>query len=279
MSSPKRVGLPPAAFIDEVISIVNRARDKGVVLRVLGATAVYIHTMDRPGSIKIYQYLKRFKDGEILFTDLDLIGYSKQRSSIISFFEKELGFKVDPYIKALFGARRLVYYHPQNLYSVDVFFDKLEFSHDIVFGNKPGKGRLELDYPTISLADLLLEKLQIHKINRKDLVDLAVLLHGHWLCKERGERDRDCIDDDYVASVLASDWGFWYDAVLNLNKLASFVSAELSIVDANASKTVQDRIRALMDSIEKKPKSKEWIKRSKIGTSKPWYREVEEIER
>lgn len=279
MSFTKRVGLPPATFIGEVISIIDKAGSRGVVLRVLGATAVYIHTMDKPNSIKIYQYLKRFKGEEVLFTDLDLIGYSKQRSNVINFFEKVLGFKADPYIKALFSARRLVYYHPQNLYNVDVFFDKLEFSHDIDFGNKPGKGRLELDYPTITLTDLVLEKLQIHRINRKDLVDLAVLFHGHGLCDEGDTTKRDCIDADYIASILASDWGFWYDAVSNLNKLANFVSAELSNVDTDASRTVQERVRALINSIEKKPKSKEWIKRSKIGTSKPWYREVEEIER
>lgn len=279
MNPLKRVGLPLADFISEVINIIDRARNRDIVLRVLGATAVYIHAMDKPDSIKIYQYLKRFKNEEVIFTDLDLIGYSKQRSRIINFFEKELGFKADPYIKALFGAKRLVYYHPRNLYSIDVFFDKLEFSHDIDFGNKPGKGRLELDYPTITLTDLVLEKLQIHRINRKDLVDLAVLFHGHRLCKENAVTSRDCIDDNYIAGVLAGDWGFWYDAVSNLNKLVNFVSVELSNVDADASRTIQDRIRALMDSIEKKPKSKEWIKRSKIGTSKPWYREVEEIER
>lgn len=278
MASVKRVGLPPEVFISEVVSIVDKARDKGIVLRVLGAVAVYIHTMDKPESLKIYNYLKRFEGEEALFTDLDLIAYSKQRSNIISFFEKDLGFQADPYVKALFGAKRLIYYHPRGLYSIDIFFDKLEFSHDIDFG-KPGKGRLELDYPTITLADLVLEKLQIHRINRKDLVDLAVLLHGHELCRETPVKSRECIDDDYIASILANDWGFWYDATTNLNKLANLVSAELQRINENAARVVLNRIGMLMDSVEKKPKSKEWIKRSKIGTSKPWYREVEELER
>lgn len=279
MSFPKRVGLPVDAFVREAVGIIDQASSRGVVLRVLGAVAVYIHTIDKPESLRIYQHLGRFKGEEVFFTDLDLIGYSKQRSDVVNFFEKELGFRPDSYVKALFGARRLIYYHSQNLYSVDVFFDKLEFSHDIDFGNRPGKGRLELDYPTISLADLVLEKLQIHRINRKDLVDLAVLFHGHSLCRESGVTGRDCIDDDYVAAILADNWGFWYDAVSNLNKLINFVAAELSGTDPEAYRVIQERARLLLNSIDKKPKSKKWIKRSKIGTLKPWYREVEEIER
>ena len=37
------------------------------------------------------------------------------------------------------------------------------------------------------------------------------------------------------------------------------------------------RVDALLKSIDDEPKSKKWIKRSKIGTSKIWYRPVEEV--
>lgn len=279
MSLGKKVGLPTADFIREAIEIIDRAREKGVVLRILGAVGIYIHSMDKPENLRIYSTLKRFEGEESLFTDLDLIGYSKQRKDIIDFFEKTLRFKTDPYVKALFGVRRLVYYHPQDLYHVDIFFDKLEFSHDVYFGDRPGRGRLELDYPTISLADLALEKLQIHEINRKDLVDLIVLFYSHRLCRETSVRDRECIDDDYIASVLSEDWGFWYDATTNLRKLSYMISSQLASLEPDIARVVGERINLLLDSIDRKPKSKEWIKRSKIGISKPWYRVVEELER
>jgi len=63
-----------------------------------------------------------------------------------------LGFRPDSVINGFFGDRRLIYYEPSDKFHVDIFLDKLEFSHDVIFGKKPGDGRLELDYPTIALA-------------------------------------------------------------------------------------------------------------------------------
>lgn len=62
------------------------------------------------------------------------------------------------------------FYDKQNGFSIDIFLDRLEMCHDIDF-----KGRLELDYPTIPLAEMLLEKLQIVQINEKDVKDVIIL--------------------------------------------------------------------------------------------------------
>ncbi|AFK51715.1 hypothetical protein TCELL_1292 [Thermogladius calderae 1633] len=279
--SSKRVALSADEFVKEAVGIVSKASERGVVLRIIGALGVYIHSADKPGAISLYEKLGRFKGEGLVFTDLDLIGYSKQRKEIIDLFEKELKFNYDPYVKALFAGKRLIYYHPQDLYHVDIFFDKLEFSHDIDFGSKPGKGLLELDYPTISLAHLVLEKLQIHEINWKDLVDLAVLLYSHNLCSLEGSKSRECIDDDLIASVLSDDWGFWYDAMINLAKLRDMLMNKLAegALTKDVVELVLGRVNSLVNKVESTPKSKAWIKRSKIGTSKPWYRQVEELER
>jgi hypothetical protein len=177
-------------FISEAVRIVEEAQRRGVVLRIIGAVAVYIHSMHSPRALELFRRVGRFRDQEALFTDLDLVAYSKQRAEVVEFFEKYLGFKYDIIMRALFSHKRLIYQHPQNLYYVDVFFDKLEFDHDVVFGSEPGKGRLGLDYPMVSLADLLLEKLQIHRINVKDLVDVVVvLLYSHDVCSG----SRECV--------------------------------------------------------------------------------------
>jgi hypothetical protein len=275
-----RVTLPPEEFVKETIEIVKKAQEKGIIIRILGALAVYIHSSHDNEALELFNKLKRLEGG-LIFTDLDLIAYSKQRKEIMDFFEKTLGFKCDPYVKALFGGRRLIYYHPKNLYHVDIFFDKLEFSHDIYFGEKPGAGSLELDFPTISLAHIVLEKLQIHKINWKDLVDLAVLFKAHKLCGEIGEKNKECIDEEVIASILCDDWGFWYDAVNNLNKLKQILdnAVKEGKINSEIANIIQTRIDKLLNYIDSKPKTKNWIKRSKIGTSKPWYREVEELER
>ncbi|AFL66337.1 hypothetical protein Desfe_0427 [Desulfurococcus amylolyticus DSM 16532] len=159
------------------------------------------------------------------------------------------------------------------------------------FGPAPGLGRvtptplntglevLEQDFPTIPLSHLVLEKLQIHEINWKDLVDLVVLFHAHDLCKPGVGKD--CINADAIARVLADDWGFWYDAMVNLAKLKNIISSKANegVISREDSELILSRVKALVDKIESTPKTKNWIKRSKIGTSKPWYREVEELER
>ncbi len=274
----KPVGLKPEDFINEASKLVEDASSRGVVLRILGAVAVYIHSSHDPNAIDIYRRVGRFVEGAELFTDLDLAAYSKQRKDIVKFFEEFKGFKYDTMMKALYGHKRLIYFHPAGLYHVDVFFDKLEFNHDVEWGSKPGKGRLELDYPTISLADIVLEKLQITKINRKDLVDLTVLLKAHDVCV--GEL-KECVNGDYIATVLSNDWGFWYDATNNLTKLKNFVNqlATEGKISNDVADTVKSRVDKLLSIIDSKPKTKNWISRSKVGTAKPWYREVEEVVR
>jgi len=272
------VGMKPSEFINEVLGLVEKASKKGIVVRILGAVAVYIHSSHDPEALAIYDRTGRISGEKTLFTDLDLAAYSKQRKEIFDFFEKDMGFNYDPVMKAIYGHKRLIYFHPANLYHVDVFFDKLEFNHDVEWGSKPGKGRLELDYPTISLADIVLEKTQITRINRKDLVDLAVLFKAHDVCREES---RECINGDYIASILADDWGFWYDATNNLVKLKELVNQLVSEgkISGECGKIIAERVDKLLAIINEKPKTKKWINRSKIGTSKPWYREVEEIVR
>lgn len=277
MGTPHYVHLPAEDFINEAVRIVEEAQKRGIVLRILGAVAVYIHSTHSPQALELYRRVGRFREQGVLFTDLDLIAYSKQRAKVMEFFEKYLGFKYDILTRALFTYKRLIYQHPQNLYHVDIFFDKLEFSHDVIFGSEPGKGRLELDYPVISLADLLLEKLQIHQINVKDLVDMMVLLYGHDVCSG----SRECVDGKYVAKILADDWGFWYDATQNLEKIKKFAEQCLTEgkIDNNIKEAVTEKVDKLLKIIEEEPKTSKWLKRAKIGTSKPWYREVEEVVR
>jgi hypothetical protein len=264
-------------FLREALGIVEKAQNRGVYLRILGALAVYIHSLDKPECINAFKSLERLGEGKPIFTDLDLIGYSKQQKEITKLFE-ELKFQPDRMINVLFAGKRLIFYHPQGKYHVDVFLNKLEFSHDVNFGDKPGSGRLELDYPTITLADIVLEKLQIHYINLKDLIDLIILFMGHEVDEKGG---KDVIDGGYIAKILSDDWGFWYDATTNLEKtktLAKTLREKGKLSDEHMRIVVEriDKLRRIIDATQK---TKNWQKRAKIGTSKPWYREVEELVR
>ena len=271
MFVPKYTGppLPDELFIEDAIKIVSEADKKGIVLRVLGALAIRIHSMDYAD---LHRKLGRLGRGKQTFSDIDFIAYGKQRNKIRDFFERDMGYVADKYIMySIMGKKRHIYYHPKGYYYIDVFFDKLEFSHDIPF-----RGRLELDKPTIPLADLVLEKIQIHEINEKDIKDLIVLLRAH----EIGEVDeKETINAKYIAKILADDWGFWYDATQNLQKVKFFAKKyyEENLIDDVTLNDVIAKIDRIIEIVEKEPKTKKWKKRAKIGVKKKWYREVEEI--
>ena len=177
---------------------------------------------------------------------------------------------------------RQIYYHPKGWFYVDVFFDKLLVAnHPIDF-----KGRLELDYPTIAVTDMLLEKLQIWEaFSIKDLKDCLLLLKAHDI---KEESRKESVDASYIAKLLAQDWGFWYTATTNLKKIKIFLSEieklgpEVNIDPKQIGKEDREeiiqKIDNLLEIIEKEPKPFGWKTRAKIGTKKGWYNHVERPE-
>ncbi len=273
------VSLTDQDFLRASVNVVEQAQQRNVFLRILGSLAIYAHSVHVPGAVEAFHRLGRVEEGKPLFTDLDLAGYAKQARFISGLFT-ELKFKPDDLVNGFFGDRRLIYYEGSGKFHVDVFLDKLEFSHDVEFGARPEDGRLRLDSPTITLADIVLEKLQIHLIGRKDLVDLIILFYGHDL-QGSAPGSRELVDDAYLATVLGDDWGFWYESVQNLEKtrqlLESFTQA--GKMDDVSSARIRSRLDALQRRLHEAPKSRKWEKRSKAGPAKPWFREVEEVVR
>jgi hypothetical protein len=263
------------SIVKRAVEIVENANKKNLVLRIIGAIAVYLHIQDNPIALGFYTSQSRLGSAN-MFTDIDLIAYSKQRKQLMKFFEEELKLRSNPRLNVIFGGKRLFYEDTSINVKIDVFFDKLEFSHDVFFGKEPSKGRLELDYPTITSTDLLLEKLQIHNINYKDIIDIIALLIAHNIALEEVKNS---INANYIAQLLSDDWGFWYDAITNLNKVVEIVQdlAYKEKIKQDIRDMVINNINKLIEVINKTPKTKNWEKRAKIGTAKPWYREVEEV--
>jgi len=262
------------ALTNEAVAIVEKARSEGIVLRILGAVAVRLHS---EGYSSTHRELDRLGQTGVSFTDLDLIGYSSQKGRIRKLMEELLGFTISRQFLLLYGSERLLYRHAAGLYTIDIFLDKLTFSHDIFFGNSPNGGRLELDYPTIPLSDLLLEKLQIHEINEKDIKDLVVLLLAH----EHGLGNREAFDIDYLPAVLGNDWGFWQDAKTNLKKVLACASTyhAMGLLSYQFLQEIQRKAGVLMNSLENCPKTENWKKRAKAGVTKKFWRDVEEVYR
>lgn len=249
-------------FVTEAIKIVEAADKAKIALRIMGATAVKIHC---PNNLFVHKALGRE------LTDMDFVGYSKQREKIEKFFVEEFKYEA---LKAaltpgLFVNRCIFFDKSENRPHVDVFLDRLEMNHVIDF-----KGRLEVDFPTIPLAELLLEKMQIVKINEKDIKDTIVLLLEH----EIGNSDKETINSGHIAKILSKDWGFYYTVTMNLNKVRSFLDRYEALTSEQRN-NVSAKIDRLLEAIEKEPKSLGWKLRAKVGPAKKWYTEVEEVER
>jgi len=254
----EKVDLSDEYIFDMAKKIVDAANKRGVLLRLLGAAAFLYHC---PAHREMYKKLKR------RLTDVDVVTYSKFKSTIIEQAMAEVGLtKQRHYV--WHAESREIYYNDEGLF-VDVFRDTLDFSHVVNF-----KGRLDLDDPTIPVEDLLLEKLQIHDITQKDFKDVIILLLEH----DFGSKEsREEIDASYIAGVLADDWGFYYDAANNLNKIKDYAD-DFDLLSADEKQKVRKKITELHTIIEDEPKTGKWNRRAKKGTRKPWYKEVGEIQ-
>lgn len=248
-------------FIKEALRIIDYAQKGSVPLRLMGGFAIRLHC---PKYDHLYDKL-----GRKPAYDLDLVTYTKFRPQIKGVFI-DLGYAPMASMALMFatGRSRQIYTDEAHSRSVDVFFDKLEMCHVIDF-----KNRLQLDSPTIPLSDLLLQKVQIFKINEKDIKDIMILLREH----ETSEAEREAVNIRYIAKLLSKDWGFWYTTTSNLKKVKEYLD-EYSAALASEDRTdIAAKIDRLLKAFEDEPKSLQWKMRAKMGTSKRWYTEVEEL--
>ncbi len=249
-------------FANEATRIAQAGKDRGIILRIIGACAIRIHCSN---SQHILDKLNR------AITDLDFMSYDKYEEKIGVLF-KELEYvesEASKFYAHMYGQTRSAFVDPKTQRKVDVFYNKLEMCHTIDF-----KNRLEIDFPTLSVSDLLLEKMQIVRINEKDVKDTLVLILEHDL----GDEDRETINLRYVSRLLAEDWGFYYTVTTNLNKLKTFLP-QYDIFAGELKTRIEQRIDKIIEAIETQPKSMKWKMRARIGTSRKWYMDVDEVSR
>ena len=65
---------------------------------------------------------------------------------------------------------------------------------------------------------------------------------------------------------------------MNLNKIKSFLP-KYDVLTEEQRNLVASRVDRLLQAIESSSKSFRWKMRSRVGPSKKWYTEVEEVER
>jgi hypothetical protein len=246
---------------EEGLRLVQAAATRGLAVRLIGGVAVWA----RCPSANVPPLRRDYGD-------VDVIGLRRESRELRQFLEV-MGYQPDKLFNAIHGAQRLNFADAVSGRPLDVLLDKFAMCHSLDL-----RDRLAVDPVTIELADLLLTKLQIVRINDKDLLDLTALLADHRLAgrsdgRPRGD-DHDAIDLGRFTSVLGKDWGFEHTARINLGKLRASVAGRR--LPANRAATVGERIAGLLSGLDKGRKTIAWQVRAQVGERVRWYEEPEE---
>jgi len=244
-------------FENELKRIIRASQEAGLLLRVIGSLAFQMHCPQ-------YGYLQQAM-GRV-YTDIDFAAYRKQ-SKAIQVLMAGLGYIENREVFIVSEGDRAIYNNPENKLHVDVFYDKLDFCHMISWN-----GRLEVDSPTIPLAEMLLEKMQIVKINEKDVIDTIMLLLEHPL----GDNDHEVINIARVAVLCAADWGLWRTTTMNLGKVKQLAQSYTQMSEQHKAH-ITAQVELALKRLEAEPKSVAWRLRSRVGDRVKWYKDVDEV--
>ncbi len=244
-------------FENELKRILRASEEAGIMLRVIGSLAFQMHC---PTYGNLQQALGR------VYTDIDFAAYRKQ-SKAIQALMAGLGYVENREVFIVSEGDRAIYNHTSSDLHVDIFYDKLDFSHTISWN-----GRLEVDAPTIPLAEMLLEKMQIVKINEKDVIDTIMLLLEHPL----GDSDNEVINIARVAKLCSNDWGLWRTTTMNLDKVKQLAQSYPQLTDEQKAR-VASQVNLALQRLEEEPKSTAWRLRSRVGDRIKWYKDVDEV--
>lgn len=237
--------------------LVQAADAAGLPLRLFGGLAIWERSSDATRAALGRDY-----------ADIDFVAHKRRSRELRELLERE-GLQPERVFNATHGASRLLYHAADRSYHLDVFLDDFEMSHKLDF-----ERRLELEPLTLTAADLLLAKLQVAEVNRKDLTDSAMLLLDHQLADHDGPQS---LNVSYLSNLLAHDWGLFTTSLDNLEKLDQLVPELPLQADEQASLGAQ--VQQLRKHIEDEPKSRAWKLRAKVGRHKRWYEVPEEVVR
>jgi hypothetical protein len=251
----------------EALRLIALADGRGLQVRLMGGLAFHAQAptwtarIDRAGR------------------DLDLATRNRDRKAVVDLLVAE-GYTPDRQYNALYGHKQLYFVDVPRRRPVDILVDKLEMCHQFEFG-----GRLAATHPTLPLAELLLSKLQVVKINRKDVLDALILLAEHPLGEAdgTGEADdaRQMINVRRILDLTSSDWGWWRTTTGNLEKLEGFLNGDIQPSELDVGRSLRfdpaAQIAALRSAIDAAPKSTKWKMRARVGDRMTWYELPEEV--
>ena len=238
----------PIAEAERIASAASAAR---VGVKLMGGAGIHLHSQSAQ-----HPPLRR------KYGDLDYAMPKRDRKAALAFFPS-LGYEANERFNLMQGDRRLYFFDNQHGRQVDVFIDSIRMSHIIDL-----RDRLDHDGPCATPSDLLLSKLQIYEMNRKDLIDLTALILDHPVAGN----DLEALDAAYIARLTAEDWRLYHALEVNIEKLM----ATLDELDVDR-ELVRSRIAEIWKAIEVQSKPLKWRLRAQVGDRVSWYELPEEV--
>lgn len=245
----------------EALRLVDLADAAGLQVRLMGGLAFHARVRDWTALV------------ERARRDIDLATRSKDRKAMSELMGAE-GYTADRRYNALYGHKQLYFVDEARQRPVDVLVDRLEMCHTFEFVD-----RLTVAPVTLPPAELLLSKLQVVKINHKDLLDSLALLSEYPLAE--GDDAGRSISLKRITSLTSSDWGWWRTITGNLTNLSVTVDGHLKPGELEFGRAPRfeaaAQIATLHNAINAAPKSMKWKMRSQVGDRMTWYEEPEEV--
>ncbi len=242
--------------LTEAKRLLAAAEAADLPVRALGGAAIALRVAERmPPSL------------QRVVADIDL-ATPKRAGRKLEDFLATAGYEPNEAFNTMNGARRLLFYDTDHGRQLDVFVGVFEMCHQL-----PLEARMLLEPCTLPLAELVLTKLQIRKLNAKDRNDLYAL----FSCCPVEARDGGAINASYIGELCGEDWGLYRTSTINLDLLVRERDAvELTEPQQQQLSTGLTRLRA---AIEGRPKSRRWKLRARVGERVRWYEDPEEVER
>jgi hypothetical protein len=226
--------------------VLEAAAAEGIGLRLAGglAIAAVARSAWRPPFLRDYH-------------DLDFVGLARQSKGLQRLL-RQFGFVPNARFNTIQGSTRLMFTAGDGGPMVEVFLDAIRMSHTIEL-----RRRLELVPRTLAPADLLLAKMQVVELTRKDATDVLALLTDVPL----GESDDGSLNLAYLRRLASDDWGFFRTIELNVARIEQ-VAGDLGLEAVG--------LRRLFEALQAAPKTRRWKVRAKIGERVRWYDVPEE---
>jgi hypothetical protein len=250
-----RKGESSGDSFEAAVQVVRDAAEGGVPLRLLGGQAVRLLCPDFPPRTREDQ-------------DLDFASVTRARTQVVAFLTSR-GFEEDRRFNALHGHRQM-YFRTSEGRTVDVVLDQLRMCHVLDFSD-----RIDRMPHTLDVTDLLLSKLQIVEMNRKDIQDILYLLAGFEV--QDGDEPT-AVGLARFSHLLANDWGWWRTVTNSLDRILALDADDLEgLIPPTSQHDPIEQARSLRRNADEIPKSIRWRIRARVGERVRWYDLPEEV--